>query len=121
MSTLTKKRAGLKITLPQSVVEKFGFESEKDIDLVVMQEGALLKPKNKTKMLSEIKEKMEERVGLTKDEMEIAARAGLIDRDQFYYWTPEWQKGVKKSEEDYKAGRYKELKDLKDLDTDLKE
>lgn len=121
MSTLTKKKAGLKITLPQSVVDKFCFESDKDIDIEIMQEGILIKPKKQIKILSEIKKKIKEKVGLTKDEMAIAAHAGLIDQKQFYYWTPEWQESVDKSEQDYKEGRYKEVENIEDFIADMKE
>ncbi len=36
--------------------------------------------------------------GLTLKEIEVAAKADLIDEKQAYYWTEEWQKGERESE-----------------------
>ena len=66
MSTVTKKRAGLQITSPQRMLDKFSFESEKDIDIEVTQDGILLKPKKQINELREIKKKMKDKIGLTK-------------------------------------------------------
>ena len=33
-----------------------------------------------------------------------------IDRDQAWYWTPEWQKGEREADEDIAAGRVSEIK-----------
>lgn len=43
--------------------------------------------------------------GLTEEEAEIAARAGLIDPGQKYWWTESWQKGERAAEADRRAGR----------------
>lgn len=43
--------------------------------------------------------------GLTNEEAEVAAKAGLIDRDQMYWWTEAWQKGERAAEADRRAGR----------------
>jgi len=43
--------------------------------------------------------------GLTLKETEVAAKAGLIDEDQRYFWTEEWQKGDRAAERDIRAGR----------------
>ena len=119
MSTLSKTKAGLKITLPRGLADKFSFEDENDIDMEATQDGILLKLSKQAKILKEIK--MKEKAGLTKEDMAIAVKAGLIDEDQLYYWTQEWQKSIKKSEEDYKTGRYNESKDLKGFIAGLKE
>jgi len=41
----------------------------------------------------------------------------LIDADQAWFWSPEWQKGEREAEEDIRAGRlagpFKTVKDLK--------
>ncbi len=44
-------------------------------------------------------------VGLTQDEIKVAVEAGLIDEDQAYFWTEEWQKGMRESERDIREGR----------------
>jgi len=43
--------------------------------------------------------------GLTTAEAQLAARAGLIDPDQMYWWTEAWQKGERSAEADRLAGR----------------
>lgn len=43
--------------------------------------------------------------GLTDEEAEVAAKAGLIDPDQKYWWTEAWQKGEREAETDRRAGR----------------
>ena len=46
-------------------------------------------------------------VGVVEDglEIETAAKAGLIDKDQAYFWTKKWQKGERESERDIREGR----------------
>ena len=34
----------------------------------------------------------------------------IVDRDQAWYWTPEWQKGEREADEDIAAGRVNETK-----------
>lgn len=43
--------------------------------------------------------------GLTTEEAEVAARAGLIDPEQRYWWTEAWQKSERAAEADARAGR----------------
>ena len=43
--------------------------------------------------------------GLTHEETAVAAKAGLIEPDQQYWWTEEWQKGERSAEADRRAGR----------------
>jgi len=42
--------------------------------------------------------------GLTKKEIEIASKAGLINTEQAYFWTEEWQKDVRSAEQDIHTG-----------------
>ncbi len=42
--------------------------------------------------------------GLTREETAVAAKAGLIEPDQRYWWTEEWQKGERAAEADRRAG-----------------
>ena len=43
--------------------------------------------------------------GLTREEADVAAKSGLIQPDQRYWWTEEWQKGERAAEADRRAGR----------------
>lgn len=55
--------------------------------------------------LSAIKRKMKARTGLNKAERKVAIKAGFIDKDQEWFWTPEWQAGEKEADEDERLGR----------------
>ncbi|MGH7597620.1 MAG: AbrB/MazE/SpoVT family DNA-binding domain-containing protein [bacterium] len=43
--------------------------------------------------------------GLTDPETKVAAKAGLIDPDQRWWWREEWQKGEREAEDDLVNGR----------------
>ncbi len=43
----------------------------------------------------------------------------LIDKSQAYFWTKEWQDEEKKVDEDYKAGRFKEAKNVDEFLNEL--
>ena len=43
--------------------------------------------------------------GLTREEAAVAAKTGLIEPAQQYWWTEEWQKGERAAEADRRAGR----------------
>lgn len=52
-----------------------------------------------------IKKKMKTHGGLSEKELKVAAEAGLIDWDQRYFWTPEWQAREREADEDIALGR----------------
>lgn len=43
--------------------------------------------------------------GLTETEANVAAKAGLIDPEQKYWWLGSWQEGERKAEQDEREGR----------------
>ena len=53
--------------------------------------------------------------GLTRDEARVAAKAGLIDPGQMYWWTEEWQKGERAAERDVRGGRIQTMATTEDL------
>jgi len=59
--------------------------------------------------------------GLTKTEIKAAAKVGLIDPDQVWFWTEEWQRGEREAAADIKAGRVKKFDTLDGLLKDLKQ
>jgi hypothetical protein len=42
--------------------------------------------------------------GLTTTEVKVAAKAGLIDPDQAYWWHEDWQKGEREAEKSIAKG-----------------
>jgi AbrB family looped-hinge helix DNA binding protein len=43
--------------------------------------------------------------GLSQEEIEVAVKVGLIDRDQAWWWTEEWQKGERAAEKEIGEGK----------------
>ncbi len=56
--------------------------------------------------------------GLTKEEIKVACRVGLIDSDQAWWWAEEWQKGEREAEKHIREGRlygpFESVKELKE-------
>lgn len=57
------------------------------------------------KKIAAIQKDLVKSKGLTREEVEVAGKVGLIDPDQKYWWTEEWQKGEREAEQDHRAGR----------------
>ncbi len=58
--------------------------------------------------------------GLTDEEARVAAKAGVIDPDQAYWWTEAWQQGERAAESDLRAGRVKTFSTKEDFLAELK-
>ena len=43
--------------------------------------------------------------GLIKAEIAVAVKIGIIDKDQTWFWTEEWQKNMREAERDVKNGK----------------
>ena len=88
---------GRVVILPKQITEKIPAPrlSQKEQEL-------LLSAKIKIKAINEdiIASK-----GLTKDETDIAAKVGLIDNGQKWWWLEEWQKEERKAEEEIHTGK----------------
>jgi AbrB family looped-hinge helix DNA binding protein len=61
-------------------------------------------PRVRTK-IERIRKDLVRAKGLTREEAAVAAKAGIIEPDQRYWWTEEWQKGERAAEADRRAGR----------------
>ena len=70
--------------------------------LTASEQKALLRARTK---IEHIRKDLGRAKGLTRDEAAVAAKAGLIESDQQYWWTEEWQKGERAAEADRRAGR----------------
>lgn len=67
-----------------------------------------------------IRQKMRQREGLSEKESKIAIKAGLIDKDEAWFWSSGWQAKEKEADEDIEAGRYKQFGNVDNLLADLK-
>jgi AbrB family looped-hinge helix DNA binding protein len=86
---LTKVTRHGQITLPRSVRSQLNIEEGDFIEIEVEGEHAVLKPKR------------------------------LVDKDQAYFWSPQWQAAEREAEEDIKAGRVKAFPSVEELIDDL--
>jgi len=57
--------------------------------------------------------------GLTREEARVAAKAGIIDSDQMYWWTEEWQEGERAAARDVRAGRVQAFSNVDEFLSDL--
>lgn len=73
--SLTQLRPKNQITLPSAIVKKLGLHSGDYIDITAKPDRAIIKPKV------------------------------VVDKNQAWFWTEEWQKGEKEADQDIKAGR----------------
>ena len=91
MPALTKVTRHGQITLPRSVRGLLNIEEGDFVEIDVVEGRAVLTPKR------------------------------LIDKDQAYFWSREWQGAEREAEEDIRAGRVKEFVSAEELLRDLDE
>lgn len=90
MSTVLQIRSNGQITLPTSIRRQAHLKEGDLLEVLVEEDGSLrLVPK-------------------------IA-----IDRSQAYFWTERWQQGERETEEDLRAGRFKDFASIDELIQDL--
>ncbi len=85
--------------------------SEEDIELLKVfaerlrikrekpAQAQLTTHQHERKIIATITKKMDKRVGLSSQERKIAIEAGLIQKDEEWFWTPEWQAKEKEADE----------------------
>lgn len=67
-----------------------------------MPQRILARAKDKIKTINE---DMLNSKGLTEAEASVAAKVGLIDSEQKYWWLESWQKGEREAEQDEREDR----------------
>jgi hypothetical protein len=107
MDTLTIDVRGLSDTkvreLEQLIEQWKQQEQTTDVpNFTATEQKALARAKKK---IAAIQRDLANSKGLTREEVDVAAKAGLIDPDQRYWWTEEWQEGEREAERDIEAGR----------------
>jgi len=80
------------------------------------QQKALLRARRK---IQRIRKDLARARGLTHEEANVAARAGLIAKDQQWWWTEVWQKGEREAAREIKSGRTKTFGSVQALVQDL--
>ena len=87
---------GKVIITPQQVISR-----PATVKLTKKEQQTLLTARKKIKA---IQDDMINSTGLTRAEADVAAKIGLIDPDQRYWWMEEWQEGEREAEKNIKEG-----------------
>jgi len=113
------------ITIPKEVFRALHLEVGEFLEIKVENGNARLIPKklidkkplpnlsakeqrlleSAKKKIKAIQDDLKNSKGLTRAEAEIAAKAGLIDPEQMYWWLESWQEGEREAQRDIEAGR----------------
>jgi len=137
---LTKIGPKHQITIPKEVFEKLKLQVRDYLEAEVEGRKIVLTPKRlaekaptlrlsptEQRLLTRAQAKIEhiqkhlaKAKGLTPAEARVAAKIGLIDRGQLYWWTEEWQKGEREAEAEIREGRVKSFERIQDLLQDLR-
>jgi AbrB family looped-hinge helix DNA binding protein len=92
MPTLLQIRSNGQITLPASIRRRAKLSEGDALEVVVEKDGSI-------RLVPQV----------------------LVDRSQAYFWTERWQEGERETEEDLRAGRYKDFDDIESLLDELEE
>ncbi len=124
---LRKVRKFYQVSLPTKLSRKLGIAEGDYVEMEETTEGILVKPVTVTKRVpaprltpkeQQLLEKARTKIdkinadmisakGLTKAEVKVAAKAGLIDAGQAWWWLESWQKKEREAEADIRVGRVK--------------
>ena len=122
------------ITIPKEVFQALHLEVGDFLEIKIKNGNAMLIPKklidkkplpklspeeqqlleSAKKKIQAIQEDLINSQGLTREEAEIAAKAGLIDPEQMYWWLESWQEGEREAQRDIEAGRFSPVFDNAD-------
>lgn len=138
---LRKVRKFYQISLPANLSKKFGIAEGDYVEMEETPEGILVKPvtvikripaarltpkeqnllEKASRKIAKINANLVSAKGLTKDEANVAAKAGLIASEQSWWWLEPWQKREREAEKDMKAGRVSgPFESVEDLIQDLR-
>jgi AbrB family looped-hinge helix DNA binding protein len=117
------------ITIPKSVFETLQLQVGDFLEIEVREGKGILVPKQVTekapipklseneqrvldsvkKMIKAIRSNPDSFTGLNKKEISVAVKVGLIDREQKWWWTEEWQKGEREAEKEIQQKELSEV------------
>lgn len=137
---LRKVRKFFQVSLPAQLSRKFGIAEGEYVEMQETDEGILVKPVTVTervpivrlnpreqellisakKKIAKINTHLATAQGLIEAEAKVAAKVGLIDTEQIWWWLESWQKGEREAEKDLKAGKVRKFDGVEDLLGDLR-
>ena len=123
---VVKVRHKSQVTIPQDIFSQLHLEVGDFVEMTVENGRIVMIPKKliakadivplteeEQQILPEAKRKIEciredilHSEGLSTEEIEVATKVGLIDTDQAWWWTEEWQEGERKAEKSELAGPF---------------
>jgi len=127
------------VTIPKEVFNRLHLKAGDFLEAIAQQGKIVMVPrqftvkapapslnKKEQEILSQVREKINQiqkdilhSQGLTKEEIKIACKVSLIDKDQAWWWTEEWQKKEREAERDIKEGKVKRFTNVEGLIKDL--
>lgn len=122
---VVKVRPRRQVTIPKEIFNKLHLEEGDFIEAkaeyqkivlipkkLVTKTGVIPLDKEEQKILKKAKAKIERikqdlphSKGLSEEEIEVSIKIGLIDKDQAWWWTEEWQKGEREAEKEVRDGK----------------
>jgi hypothetical protein len=138
--SLCKVRKFFQISLPAGLSRKVGIAEGQYVEMQATREGILVKPvrvaarapvvrlstkeqqilKAATEKIAKINTNLATSHGLSKQEAQVAAKVGLIDPEQSWWWLESWQKKEREAEGEVQAGKVKEFESVEDLIADIR-
>jgi AbrB family looped-hinge helix DNA binding protein len=127
------------VTIPKEVFDHLRLKPGDFLEAIAEQGRIVMVPKRLTvrapapslnkkeqRTLSQARKKIEQIQkdilqcqGLTQEEIRVACRVDLIDPDQAWWWTEEWQRSEREAEGDIRKGKAKKFSKVQDLIKDL--
>lgn len=122
--SVVKVRPRRQVTIPKEIFNKLHLEEGDFIEAKAEDQKIILVPKKlvtkadiiplskeeqkilkKTQAkIEKIKQDMVHSKGLSEEEIAVAVKVGLIDPDQTWWWTEEWQKGERQAQKEINDG-----------------
>jgi len=123
--SVVKLRPRHQITIPKEIFKKLHLEEGDFIEAKAEDQKIVLVPqklstkanvtpltKQEQKILKrarakieKIKQDMVHSKGLSEEEIAVALKARIIDNDQAWWWTEQWQKGEREAQKEINEGR----------------
>ena len=122
---LVKIRDRHQITLPKEIVNKLQVKCGDLMEVEIREGKVTLIPRRVVphapaprlsekeqriletakKKIAAIQKDLKKAKGLTREESDVAAKVGLIDPEQKWWWLESWQEGEREAQRDIEAGR----------------
>ncbi len=124
-----KIRSRYQITIPKHIMEKLQLEIGDSVEITIQDDNLLITPagfeekipaaklspmeqqslRSALIKIEALRKDLKSARGLTRDEIAAAVKVGLIDSEQQWWWSEEWQRGERETQQDIEAGQVQEF------------